>query len=228
MHLDDERIHRRQHLVRLVDDQVGSLGDDLQLIVGDQGGDLDDHVLRRVEPGHLQIHPDQHRATGYVSQRGDQVRPPCPTRRWSPSSRSRSSDSIASCRYRVRHTPGDAGIDLVARTDLVLAAGGGRAMVPTGLALAIPSGHGGFVLPRSGLAARHGVTVVNAPGLIDAGFRDEVHVLLINTDPVEDYQVRRGDRIAQLVVLPVPRLVWVEVDRLDDHDRGGGFGHSGR
>ncbi len=124
--------------------------------------------------------------------------------------------------------PGDAGIDLVARRRAVLAPGGGRAMVPTGFAVAIPPGHGGFVLPRSGLAARHGVTVTNAPGLIDAGFRDEVHVLLVNTDPSQEYIVERGDRIAQLVVLPVTPIAWREVAALDDVDRGGGFGHSGR
>ena len=124
--------------------------------------------------------------------------------------------------------PGDAGIDLVAREDVHLPARGGRALVPTGLAVAIPEGYGGFVLPRSGLALRHGISVVNAPGLIDAGYRDEVKVVLLNTDPEHDYDVRRGDRIAQLVVQRVERVSWVEVDALDGADRGGGFGHSGR
>src|SRR5215210_8348517 len=97
-------------------------------------------------------------------------------------------------------TPGDAGADLVAREGVLLKAAGGRAAVPTGIALALPEGYGGFVQPRSGLARKHGVTMVNAPGLIDSGYRGEVHVLLVNLDPSEDYEVRRGDRIAQLVI----------------------------
>ncbi len=101
--------------------------------------------------------------------------------------------------------PGDAGADLVARSGVVLAPGGGRALVPTGVALAIPEGYAGFVQPRSGLALRHGVTVLNSPGLIDAGYRDELRVLLINLDPVTAYEVRRGDRIAQLVIQRVER-----------------------
>ena len=124
--------------------------------------------------------------------------------------------------------PGDAGIDLVARIDVTLAAGGGRALVPTGIAVAIPDGHGGFVLPRSGLALRHGVTLLNAPGLIDAGYRDEVKVLLVNTDPTNAYEIRTGDRIAQLVILPVEPVRWQEVEALDGDNRGGGFGHTGR
>ena len=124
--------------------------------------------------------------------------------------------------------PGDAGLDLLAREDAHLPAGGGRALVPTGLAVAIPDGYGGFVLPRSGLALRSGVSLVNAPGLIDSGYRDEVKVVLLNTDPEHDYDVRRGDRIAQLVVQRVETVSWVEVDTLDGEDRGGGFGHSGR
>ncbi len=124
--------------------------------------------------------------------------------------------------------PDDAGIDLFAREPVTLGAGGGRALVATGVAVRIPAGHGGFVLPRSGLAVRHGVTVLNGPGLIDAGYRDEIGVLLVNTDPVGDYEVRRGDRIAQLVVLAVPRIVWRPVDALGGPSRGGGFGHSGR
>jgi dUTP pyrophosphatase len=125
--------------------------------------------------------------------------------------------------------PGDAGADLRARTDVTIAPSGGRALVPTGLALAIPGGYAGFVQPRSGLALRHGVTVLNAPGLIDAGYRDEIMVLLVNTDPVEPYQVRRGDRVAQLVVKAVVRADFVAVDELPASERGlGGFGHSGR
>ena len=123
---------------------------------------------------------------------------------------------------------GDAGLDLYAREGAVLAAGGGRAMVPTGISIAIPPGHGGFVLPRSGLAAKHGISVVNAPGLIDAAYRGEIKVVLINTDPTDDYEIHRGDRIAQLVIQRVETVEWNVVDELDGADRGGGFGHSGR
>jgi dUTP pyrophosphatase len=125
--------------------------------------------------------------------------------------------------------PGDAGADLVAREDMLLAAAGGRAMVPTGMAVAIPDGYAGLVLPRSGLALRHGVTVVNAPGLVDAGYRGELNVLLLNTDPHHDYQVHRGDRIAQLMIVGVERARFVVVEQLPASERGsGGFGHSGR
>ena len=124
--------------------------------------------------------------------------------------------------------PGDAGLDLLARGDVHLAARGGRALVPTGLAIALPLGYGGFVLPRSGLALRSGISVVNAPGLIDSGYRDEVKVVLLNTDPHEAYEVHRGDRIAQLVVQRVEEVAWEVVDALEGEDRGGGFGHSGR
>ena len=124
--------------------------------------------------------------------------------------------------------PGDAGLDLHAREDAHLAAGGGRAVIPTGLAVAIPEGHAGFVLPRSGLAATHGLTILNAPGLIDAGYRGELKVVLLNTDPRLDYQVHRGDRIAQLVVQRVEPAELIEVVVLDGDDRGGGFGHTGR
>ena len=124
--------------------------------------------------------------------------------------------------------PGDAGIDLLAREDAIVRAAGGRVLVPTGIALALPRGHAGFVLPRSGLALKHGLTVVNSPGLIDCAYRGEIKVVLLNTDPMADYEVHRGDRIAQLVVQRVSEVVWNEVDSLDGDDRGGGFGHSGR
>jgi len=122
---------------------------------------------------------------------------------------------------------GDAGLDLVAREDAVVAPGGGRALVPTGVALAIPEGFAGFVLPRSGLALRHGLTVVNAPGLIDAGYRDEVKVILLNTDPEHEHRVLRGDRVAQLVIQRVEAALLVEVDSLPGVNRGGGFGSTG-
>lgn len=127
---------------------------------------------------------------------------------------------------------GDAGLDLRSRVDVVIPAGGGRALVPTGLAVAIPAGHAGFVQPRSGLALAHGVTCLNTPGLIDSGYRGELKVLLINTDPAEDFEVTRGERIAQLVVQRVEHAVLVEVDdveHLGSSTRGdGGFGHTGR
>ncbi len=124
---------------------------------------------------------------------------------------------------------GDAGADLVARIDVLLEPAGGRAMVPTGIALAIPTGYAGFVQPRSGLALRHGVTCLNTPGLIDAGYRDELSVLLVNTDPEVPYRVRRGDRIAQLVIQRVESARFVEVDTLDESERGlDGFGSTGR
>ncbi len=124
---------------------------------------------------------------------------------------------------------GDAGADLVARTDVTIDPAGGRALVPTGVAVAIPEGYAGFVQPRSGLALRHGVTVLNAPGLIDSGYRDELKVLLVNTDPGKPYEVHRGDRVAQLVVQEVVHAEFVAVAELPGSERGnGGFGHSGR
>ena len=126
---------------------------------------------------------------------------------------------------------GDAGLDLVARESATLAAGGGRALVPTGLAIAIPEGHAGFVQPRSGLALKHGVTCLNTPGLIDSGYRGELKVLLINTDPTEPFEITRGERIAQLVVQRVEHVVLEPVadfEGLAETERGhGGFGHTG-
>jgi dUTP pyrophosphatase len=125
--------------------------------------------------------------------------------------------------------PGDAGADLVAREGVVLTAHGGRALVATGVAVAIPEGYAGFVLPRSGLALKHGVTLLNAPGLIDSGYRDELRVLLVNLDPTDDYQVHRGDRIAQLVIQPVVAVEFTPAEALTASVRGlGGFGHTGR
>ena len=123
---------------------------------------------------------------------------------------------------------GDAGVDLHAREDAVLPANGGRVLVPTGLAVAIPVGYMGLVVPRSGLALKHGVTLVNTPGIIDSGYRGELKVVMINTDPSSDYQVRRGDRIAQLIIQELVAVTWREVKELTGEDRGGGFGHSGR
>ena len=125
--------------------------------------------------------------------------------------------------------PGDAGLDLLSSVDVTLAPGGGRSLVPTGLAVAIPEGYAGFVQPRSGLAAKHGVTCLNTPGLIDSGYRGELKVLLVNTDPSEAFEIRRGERIAQLVVQAVEHVTLREVDALEESERGeGGFGHTGR
>jgi len=130
--------------------------------------------------------------------------------------------------------PGDAGADLHARTDVTLGPGA-RALVATGVAIALPSGYAAFVHPRSGLATRHGVTTLNAPGTVDAGFRGEIHVNLVNLDPSETFTVRRGDRIAQLVVQEVSRVSFLEVDSLPGIHRGdtghgasGGFGAHNR
>lgn len=124
---------------------------------------------------------------------------------------------------------GDAGLDLLASEPAVLIHGGGRAVIPTGIALALPEGYAGFVQPRSGLAFRYGVTCLNTPGLIDSGYRDEIKVLLLNTDPSRDYKVARGDRIAQLVVQQVEQVSLVPTDGLPSSERGlGGFGHTGR
>ena len=123
---------------------------------------------------------------------------------------------------------GDAGVDLRARENGVVPPGGGRLLMPTGIKIAVPAGHAGFVLPRSGNALNHGLTLANTPGLIDTAYRGEVKVILLNTDPTEPFVVNRGDRIAQLVIQRVEEIDWIIVDSLDDNDRGGGFGHTGR
>ena len=118
----------------------------------------------------------------------------------------------------------DAGLDLAACERVELGPGE-RALVPTGLAVAIPEGHAGFVQPRSGLATRHGITIVNTPGLVDSGYRGELQVALLNTDPHERFVVEPGMRIAQLVVVPIPSVEPVEVEALPDSERGvRGFG----
>lgn len=123
--------------------------------------------------------------------------------------------------------PGDAGCDLVTTVDVALAPGE-RALVPTGLALALPEGYAAFVHPRSGLAAHHGVSIVNSPGTIDAGYRGEVKVVLINHDSSAVVQLKRLDRVAQLVVQKVEHVVWREAERLPDSQRGtGGHGSTG-
>jgi dUTP diphosphatase len=123
---------------------------------------------------------------------------------------------------------GDAGLDLPSRVDYVLEPGE-RAMIPTGIAVAIPPGYAGFVLPRSGLASRHGIALVNSPGLIDSGYRGEVAIVMINTDKYKSFEIKRGDRIAQLVIQPVIEATTVQVRELDVTSRGaGGFGSTGK
>ena len=126
-----------------------------------------------------------------------------------------------------RARDGDAGLDLAANEDVKVGPGE-RAMVGTGLAVAIPPGHAGLVLPRSGLASRQGLTLANSPGLIDAGYRGEITIALVNLDPGQAVEVRRGDRIAQLVVVPFAQADAVEVAELPESARGqGGFGSTG-
>jgi dUTP pyrophosphatase len=126
------------------------------------------------------------------------------------------------------HHAGDAGLDLRSIVDLMVEPGE-RAMVPTGLAVAIPAGHAGLVLPRSGLASRHGLTLANAPGLIDAGYRGQIKCAVVNLDRSEPVTIAKGDRIAQLVVVAVPEIVPGWVEDLPETDRGGGgFGSTGR
>ncbi|MFN8185434.1 MAG: dUTP diphosphatase [Candidatus Nanopelagicales bacterium] len=123
--------------------------------------------------------------------------------------------------------PGDAGLDLVTTRDATIAPGE-RDLLPTGVALALPNGYAAFVVPRSGLAVRHGVSLVNSPGTIDAGYRGEIKVCVVNLDPADPVSFRRGDRIAQLLVQPVPRVRLHEVQQLPGSDRGdGGFGSTG-
>lgn len=125
------------------------------------------------------------------------------------------------------HT-GDAGLDLRAREHGVVQPGGGRLLMSTGISVAIPVGYAGFVLPRSGNALNHGLTLANTPGLIDSVYRGEINLVLLNTDPSQPFVVNRGDRLAQLVIQRVEEVTWQVVDSLDGDDRGGGFGHSGR
>lgn len=127
---------------------------------------------------------------------------------------------------RYQHA-GDAGLDLPSRVDLIIEPGE-RAMVPTGIAVAIPDGYAGFVLPRSGLASRHGIALVNSPGLVDSGYRGEMSVVMINTDKRQAFHIKRGDRIAQLVIQKVEDVSITRVDELDETSRGaGGFGSTG-
>ncbi len=125
--------------------------------------------------------------------------------------------------------PGDAGLDLFSTVDMEILPGNDRKLVPTGIAVAIPSGYAGLILPRSGLALNHGITCLNAPGLIDSGYRGEIKCILVNTDRENSFFVKRGDRVAQLVVTEVPQINLVPTDELDATERAdNGFGHSGR
>ncbi|WP_442575694.1 dUTP diphosphatase [Microbacterium sp. F51-2R] len=123
--------------------------------------------------------------------------------------------------------PGDAGADLISAEDVRLEPGQ-RALVGTGVRIALPEGYAAFVVPRSGLAAKHGITVVNSPGTVDAGYRGEIKVTLLNTDAENAYDIGKGDRIAQLIVMPVPRARFIPVEKLPESPRGeGGFGSTG-
>ncbi|HYH61608.1 MAG TPA: dUTP diphosphatase [Solirubrobacterales bacterium] len=134
----------------------------------------------------------------------------------------------ATAKLPTRATSGDAGLDLYASEPARMEPGA-RVSVGTGIAMEIPEGHAGLVLPRSGWAAKHGISLVNAPGLIDAGYRGEIRVLLLNTDRVEPFEISEGDRIAQLLVVPFASLEPVEAEKLGHSDRGdGGFGSTGR
>jgi dUTP pyrophosphatase len=123
--------------------------------------------------------------------------------------------------------PGDAGADLLSTEALTLAPGQ-RALVGTGVRIAVPDGYAAFVVPRSGLAAKHGITVVNSPGTVDAGYRGEIKVSLLNTDLEQSYQISVGDRIAQMIIMPVTRARFLPIDVLPESVRGeGGFGSTG-
>ena len=123
--------------------------------------------------------------------------------------------------------PGDAGADLRSAVDLVLAPGE-RALIGTGVSIALPEGYAAFIVPRSGLAAKHGITIVNSPGTVDAGYRGEIKVTLLNTDLHEPFSIARGDRIAQMIISPVTQATFVKVTELSESDRGtAGFGSSG-
>lgn len=136
----------------------------------------------------------------------------------------RSDPSLPLPRYA---KPGDAGADLCSSVDLVIAPGE-RALVSTGISIALPDGYAAFIHPRSGLAIKSGIGIVNSPGTIDAGYRGEIKVIIINHDPANDFVIRRGDRIAQLVVQPVESARFVEVEHLPESVRGaGGFGSTG-
>ncbi len=124
--------------------------------------------------------------------------------------------------------PGDAGADLRSAVDVVLEPGR-RETVPTGVSIALPDGYVAFVVPRSGLAARHGITIVNSPGTVDAGYRGEIRITMLNTDPEESFAIAAGDRIAQLIVMPVSRARFIPVETLPGSHRGeSGFGSTGR
>jgi dUTP pyrophosphatase len=123
--------------------------------------------------------------------------------------------------------PGDAGADLSSAEELILQPGQ-RATVATGVSIALPAGFVAFVVPRSGLAAKHGITVVNSPGTVDAGYRGELKVTLLNTDPSEPFTINKGDRIAQMIVMPVVQALFIPVEKLPESERGeSGFGSTG-
>jgi dUTP pyrophosphatase len=228
VHLNDHVVHMSQGFGRGCDDEVWPFGDDVEIVVSEEGGNFDNHVPLGIEAGHFEIHPRQHEIT-LCGRRAQRELEPSPIRHHGgmPSVRVVRIDPEVPLPTYAK--AGDGAMDLTSRVDATLAAGGGRALLPTGLTIALPDGWAGLVLSRSGLAARHGVCVLNSPGLVDAGYRGEIMVPLVNLDPVAVFEVRRGDRIAQFMAVPVERVEWDEFLVLEESERGsGGFGHTGR
>ena len=230
VHGGDEVVHLGQLGRRGVDHQVGALGHDVQFVVGHQTGDLDDGVPGGIESGHLEIHPGQHGRACYRA-----LGPGAGLR----SARPVMSGDAPCARFtgstRSWHCPPTPGPAMPGRTCASRRRGAGRRGRSRPRADRArdghPEGHAGLVQPRSGLALRHGVTCLNTPGLIDAGYRGELQVLLVNHDPVDDYAVGRGDRIAQLVIVRVEEATFDPVPA-EGSGRGhaavrAGFGHTG-
>jgi dUTP pyrophosphatase len=230
VHLANDLVHFVELFFCRSNDKVGSLANNFEGVIGNERCHFDDDVAAWVEAGHLEIHPNEHAEMVLAE---------------NPSPRQRAQAIGGRFRVTVADVqvlrldeelpeptyarPGDAGADLFARTGAVLAPQGGRALIATGVAVALTEGFAGLVLPRSGLAISSGVTCLNAPGLIDSGYRGEIGVVLINTDPTEPYEVHRGDRIAQLVIVPIEIARFIPAEALPKSNRGeGGFGHSGR
>lgn len=246
VHFDDDRVHTGEPLVGGVDDKIGPFSNHIEIVIGDDCCNFYDDIFNSVEAGHLEVHPSKHGLRLRVERGFCDIAMICTPANWGYSlgamwvlSGGLAYDTTV-LRVPVQQLdpdlplpvyakPGDAGLDLLARESHVLKAGGGRGLVPTGIAVALPEGYAGFIQPRSGLAFKHGVTCLNTPGLIDAGYRGELKVLLINTDPTEDFKIERGERIAQFVVQAVEHVDLEVVVELDATDRGeGGFGHTGR
>ncbi len=221
-------VHAGHLFRRGVHDQVGALLHDGQVVVGDETGDLDDGVACRIEPRHLEIDPGQHARACYRSCPGRAVGArPCNVRRCCASL---CTSSTPAWRCPATHAKAMPAPTSWPAPTWCWPAGAAGPWSATGVALAIPVGYAGLVLPRSGLALRHGVTCLNAPGLVDSGYRGELRVVLVNHDPEHDYPVSRGDRIAQLVLVRIEQADFelVAEEGLGGSERGGGgFGHTG-